>query len=158
MNLVLNDEGLLREVNGACERCRDGVVCGLGLCDEALVALDEDFRGILDRPLADIAEGLTADWGLLGRLGGRPAVRPVIGELLEEWRLDLSGLEGRGSVVSVCSFTRSGRGLALKTGLDSSADALHAAATSKAESVTLRMATKDRDGEREGGEWRRKER
>jgi hypothetical protein len=71
------------------------MVCCLGLCDETLVALDEDFLGFLDRPLADVAERLTADWGLLGRLGGCPAFRPVISELLKERCLDLSGLDTR---------------------------------------------------------------
>ena len=68
------------------------MVRGLGLGDEALVALDEGLLGLFDGPLADVAEGLTADGGLLGRLGWRPAFRPVVGELLKEWSLDLCGL------------------------------------------------------------------
>ena len=50
------------------------MVGSLGLGDETLVALNEDLLRVLNLPLADIAEGLTADWGLLGRLGRSPSV------------------------------------------------------------------------------------
>lgn len=73
-DLVLHDKGLVREVDGALEGSRDGVVRSLGLGNKTLVALDEDILCILDLPLADVAEGLAADWGLLGRLGRCPTV------------------------------------------------------------------------------------
>ena len=92
LDLVLHDEGLVREVDRLRERRGDGVVRGLGLGDEALVALDEGRLGLLDLPLADVAEGLAADGGLLGRLRGSPARRPLVGELLDEGGLDLRGL------------------------------------------------------------------
>ena len=74
LDLVLHDQGLVSELDGVLERRRDGVVCRLGLRDEALVALDKDGLGILDLPLADVRERLAADGGLLGRLRRRPAV------------------------------------------------------------------------------------
>lgn len=80
------------------------MVGSLGLGDEALVALDEDFFWVLYLPLADVAEGLAADGGLLGRLGRCPAFGPVVGELLKERRLDARGLQTSGCVI------RSGRG------------------------------------------------
>ena len=68
LDLVLHDQGLVGELDGVLERRRDGVVCRLGLRDEALVTLDKDGLGILDLPLADVRERLAADGGLLGRL------------------------------------------------------------------------------------------
>ena len=68
------------------------MVCGLGLRDEALVARNDGGEGFLNLPLADIAESLGADWGLLGRLGGRPTLSPVVRELLNEGSLDGSRL------------------------------------------------------------------
>ena len=119
------------------------MVRGLGLGDEAFVALNEDFGSVLDLPLADVAESLAADWGLLGSLGRCPAVRPVVGELLKEWRLDARRLQTSGCTIRVWTWVSRGKArLALKTGLAvSSADALAAAQTrmAEAESATLRM-------------------
>ena len=68
------------------------MVGGLGLGNEALVVLEERLDGVLDLPLADIAESLAADRSLLGGLGGRPPLGPALGELLEEGSLDGCGL------------------------------------------------------------------
>ena len=72
LDLVLDDERLLRKVDGGLERRGDGVVGGLGLRDEALVAVDDGLRGLLDGPLADVAVDLVADGRLLGGLGDGP--------------------------------------------------------------------------------------
>ena len=92
LDLVLDDKRLFREVDGLLEGGRDGVVRGLRLRDEAEVALDDGHRGLLYLPFTDIAESLAADGGLLGRLRGSPARRPLVGELLDEGGLDLRGL------------------------------------------------------------------
>ena len=64
------------------------MVGSLCLSNESLVALDDGDFGILDLPLADVAESFTADWGLLGGLGRCPPVGPVVSELLEEGGLN----------------------------------------------------------------------
>ena len=68
LDLVLHNERLLAEVDGLLKGSRDGVVSSLVLGNEALVALNERGLGILDLPLADVAEGLAANGGLLGGL------------------------------------------------------------------------------------------
>jgi hypothetical protein len=75
LGLVLDDERLASGVDWGGERSGDGVVGGLGLGDEALVA-DKGGAdgGLLDGPLADVREGLAADGGLLGRLARRPSL------------------------------------------------------------------------------------
>ena len=93
LDFVLNNEGLVREADGLGERSRDGMVCRLGFRNEALVAVDEDWLRVFNRPLADVAERLAANRGLLGGLRRRPARGPVVSELLEERRLDLGGLQ-----------------------------------------------------------------
>lgn len=71
------------------------MVGGLILGDESLIADDGDlFEGFFNRPLADVGESLSADGGLFGCLGWRPAFLPVTGELFEEWGLDGGGLVG----------------------------------------------------------------
>ena len=71
------------------------MVGSLGLGYETLVALDEGLNRVLHLPLADVAEGLAADGRLLGGLGRRPPLRPVVSELLEEGGLDRGGLTDR---------------------------------------------------------------
>ena len=93
LDLVLDNERLLGEVDGVVEGSGDGVVGSLSLCYETLVAFKDGLEGILDFPLADIAGSLGADWGLLGRLGGRPTLSPVVRELLDEGSLDGSRLK-----------------------------------------------------------------
>lgn len=74
LDLVLDDERLFREVDGLGERRRDSMVSGLALGYETLVALDDDGRGFLDLPFADITERLGANGSLLGGLGNGPPV------------------------------------------------------------------------------------
>ena len=95
LHLVLHHEGLVLEVHRGRKGGRDGVVGGLGLGDERLLASDERRLGVLDLPFADVRKGLTADGGLFRRLGGRPAFRPVIGELFDEWGGDFRRLGAR---------------------------------------------------------------
>ena len=66
LDLILNNQRFVAEVDGLCKRRGDGVVGRLGLGDESLVALDENGLRVLYLPLADIAEGLATDRGLLG--------------------------------------------------------------------------------------------
>lgn len=92
LDLILNNKRLFGEVDGLSEGRRDGVVGSLGLGNEALVTLNGGLDGVLDLPLADVAERLGANGGLLGRLGGRPPLGPVVSELLKEGGLDGSSL------------------------------------------------------------------
>ena len=64
------------------------MVCSSSLCHETLVAFNENVEGILDLPFSDVAEGLTANRSLLGSLGGRPPLGPLLSELFEEGGLD----------------------------------------------------------------------
>lgn len=88
LHFVLNDEWLVTKLDGMLERRGDGMMRSFGLCHQTLVALNEGFKRFLDFPFADVAEGFSANRSLLGRLGGRPPFRPVLGELLEERCLD----------------------------------------------------------------------
>ena len=88
LHFVLDNQGLLLEVDRLGEGCKDGVVGGLALRNETLVALNEGARRVFDRPLTDIAEGLAADGGLLRCLRRCPPARPVIRELFKEGCLD----------------------------------------------------------------------
>lgn len=108
LDLVLHDERLLREVDRFHKGRRDGVVRRLGLSNEALVTFDEDIFCVFDRPLADVAESLAADWGLLGRLRRRPAFRPVVAELFKERCLDACGLQTSGSVIIIWTWVNWG--------------------------------------------------
>lgn len=92
LHFVLDNQGLLLEVDGLSKGCRNSVVGGLALCNETLVALNEGARRVFDRPLTDIAEGLAADGGLLRCLRRCPPARPVIRELFKEGCLDSSTL------------------------------------------------------------------
>lgn len=89
---VLDDQRLIGKVDGRLEGRRDGVVSSLRLGHETLVAVDDRLRGLLDLPLSDVAESLSADGSLLCRLGDRPPLGPVVRELLEERSLDCCGL------------------------------------------------------------------
>lgn len=92
LDFVLNDKGLSLEVKRGSKGRANGMVRCLALRDETLVTLNDDGVGILDFPLADVRESLAADGSLLRRLRHGPALCPVVGKLLEERRLDLSGL------------------------------------------------------------------
>jgi hypothetical protein len=67
------------------------VVGRLGLGNETLLALDDGVNGLLNGPLAYVAEGLTTNGRLLRRLRWCPSLCPVGCELFEE-----VGLDGRG--------------------------------------------------------------
>ena len=68
LDFILNNQGLVGEVDSLVESSRDGVVGSLGLCDKTLVTLEDRYLRFLDLPLADVAEGLTANGRLLRRL------------------------------------------------------------------------------------------
>ena len=93
LHLVLDDERLVGELDRLLKRRGDGGVSSLGLGDEALVTRDDGSEGFLVLPLANVAERLGADGSLLGRLGGRPTVYPVVRELLNEGGFDRGGLK-----------------------------------------------------------------
>ena len=92
LDLVLHDEGLSLGVDSLREGSRDSVMGRLGLCHETLVAFNGDCRGLFYRPLANVGERLAANGSLFGRFGRCPALRPVIRELFQEWRLNARGL------------------------------------------------------------------
>jgi hypothetical protein len=97
LHLVLHDERLALVVNLLGELGRDGVVRGRVLDNEALVAVDAlVLVGLLDRPLADVGPFLlcvlVGAAGVLLGVGRLPPGLPVVGELLEEVRLDGGGL------------------------------------------------------------------
>jgi hypothetical protein len=62
------------------------------LSHKTSVAFNDGDGRILDLPLANVAEGLTADGSLLGCFRGCPAFSPVVRELLDEVGLESSGL------------------------------------------------------------------
>lgn len=95
LHLVLHYEGLVLEVDRGRKRGRDGVVRSLGLGDETLFASDEKCLRVLDLPLADVRERLAADGSLFGGLRRRPAFRPVVSELFDEWSGDFRRLNAR---------------------------------------------------------------
>lgn len=91
LGLVLDNQGLVLVVNCLWELGRDGVVSGLVLEHETLVAGDSTEHGwLLDGPGTNVLPLLL---GLL-LLGVRdsPSVLPVIGELLEERSLECGWL------------------------------------------------------------------
>ncbi len=110
LDFVLNDERLLTEADRLGEGGGDGVVGSLGLGYETLVALNGGLDGVFDLPLANIAECLTADGGLLGGLGRRPPLGPIVRELFEEGGLDRSRLYARErlarSILRLCKGMR----------------------------------------------------
>lgn len=83
------------------------MVSSLGFCDEGLLANNERRLRVLDFPLADVGEGLAAYRRFFSSLRRRPALRPVVGELFDEWASDFRGLNGRvntrsGNAEDVC--------------------------------------------------------
>jgi hypothetical protein len=66
LDFVLDDERFGFEVDGGGEGCRDGVVGGFGLGDEAMVVRDDDNFGCFDGPFAHVAESFTTHERLLG--------------------------------------------------------------------------------------------
>lgn len=61
LGLILHNEGLAVRVDDLGEWCRDGVLCGLGLDDETLVASEtREDGGLLNGPLARVREDFTA--------------------------------------------------------------------------------------------------
>lgn len=62
LDLVLCDDSLALGVEGSGERCRDGMVSGLGLEHQSLISFDAGVDGgLLDGPLADVREDLQYD-------------------------------------------------------------------------------------------------
>lgn len=102
LDFVLDDERLVAETDGLGEGRGDSMMGRLGLGNETEVALDGRVdRRLLDGPLADVGPGLAAGRSLLGRLRRRPTGGPVVGELLEERRLDRGRLwSSSGATVS----------------------------------------------------------
>lgn len=92
LDLILDNEGFVTEVDSLLERSRNSVVSGLGLCYKTLVAFNDDSGRFFNLPLANIAEGFTANWSLLCGFRGCPPVCPILSELFKERCLDGSGL------------------------------------------------------------------
>jgi hypothetical protein len=118
------------------------VVGGLALGDQTLVTLSDGDQGVLNLPLADVAEGLTTDGSLLGSFRGCPPFRPVLCELFNEWRFDRTRLYIKQSVrrLEKCVRRRT-----VNVGLgasDSEFANAPEAARAKTESATLRMVVR----------------
>ena len=92
LHFVLDNKRLIGEVNRGREWCADSVMRSLGLSDEALVTCNNRLLGLLDGPFTDVAERFGAYRRFLCRLRHSPALRPVIGELLEEGSFDVRRL------------------------------------------------------------------
>lgn len=115
LHLVLNNEGLALVVNLLGELGRDGVVSGGVLDDKTLVAVNSlVLVGLLNSPLANVGPFLFL-LSLVGAasvlLGVRrlPSGLPVIGELLQEVRLDGGGLNDESLLAHSKSFTHAAR-------------------------------------------------
>ena len=91
-DFILNDERLVRDVDGLVEGGRYGVVRRDTLCHETTIALDDRGGSFFDRPFANVGESFTANRSLLSGLGGSPPVVPTFGELLNKRCFDLGGL------------------------------------------------------------------
>lgn len=93
LDLILDNQGLAGVVDLGGELGGDGVVSGLVLQDETLVALNalEDGR-LLNRPLAHVRPILIALCVLALSVRWSPSRLPVVGELFKEWSLDLGWL------------------------------------------------------------------
>ena len=100
LDLILNDEGLALVVNLLGELGRDGVVSGRVLDDETLVALHalQDGR-LLDGPLAHVGPVFLRRRILLLSMRRGPPGGPVLGELLQERRLQRGRLGGTKSAI-----------------------------------------------------------
>ena len=68
LDLVLDHERIVFEVDRLLERSGYGVMGSLVFRHEALVAVDDRRQCVLDGPLTDVAESLTADGRLFRRL------------------------------------------------------------------------------------------
>jgi hypothetical protein len=90
--LILNDERLVRNVDGLVEGGRYGVVRRDTLCDETMIALNDSGGRFFDRPFANVGESFTANRGLLSGLRGSPPVFPTVSELLKKRCVDFRGL------------------------------------------------------------------
>jgi hypothetical protein len=144
-DLILNDEWLVRNVDGLVEGGRYSVMRRDALCDKTEIALNDRGGSFFDCPFANVGESFTANRSLLSGLRGCPPVLPTFGELLNKRCFDFRGLwmvcENKGGREEVLSLT-------LKTGL-SSADAVYAkVATRSAGSAMPRMTLIDRKGPR----------
>lgn len=95
LDFVLYNKGLGLEVNGLGEGSRDSMMGSLALRNEALVAVNDGDRRVLDLPFTDVAEGLATDWRLLRCFRRCPAFSPVLCELLDKRSLDRGGLRQR---------------------------------------------------------------
>ena len=115
-DFILNDEWLVRNVDGLVEGGRYGVVRRDALCDETMIALDDKGGSFFDRPFTNVGESFTANRSLLSGLRGSPPVFPTISELLNERCIDFRGLwiecENKGEREGALSLT-------LKAGLSS---------------------------------------
>lgn len=93
LDLILNDEGLALGVDLLGEFRRDGVVGSSVLDNKTLVTLHALVdSGLLDGPLADVGPFFLRALGILLGVGRLPPLLPVVGELLEEWGLELGRL------------------------------------------------------------------
>ncbi len=93
LDLVLNDERLVRNVNWFVEWGRDCVVRRDALRNETEVALNDGGGCFFDQPFANIREDFITNGGLLSSLRGCPPVLPALGKLFEERSLDFCGLQ-----------------------------------------------------------------
>jgi hypothetical protein len=91
-DLILDDERLVGNVDGLVEGGRYGVVRRDTLCDETMIALNDNGGSFFDRPFANVGESFTANRSLLSGLRGSPPVFPTFGELLNKRCIDFRGL------------------------------------------------------------------
>lgn len=91
-DFILDDEWLVRNIDGLAERGRNGMVRSNALCNETEIALDEGGGRFFDCPFANIRESFTTNGGLLGGLRASPPVIPSVGELLYKGGFDFRAL------------------------------------------------------------------
>jgi hypothetical protein len=95
-DLILNDERLVRNVDGLVKGSRYGMVGRDTLCNETIIALNDRGGSFFDRPFANVGESFTANRSLLGGLRGSPPVFPTFSELLNKRCVDFRGLRMEG--------------------------------------------------------------
>lgn len=94
LDFVLNNKRVVLVVNRLGEFGGDGVVSSLVLDDQALVTLHALEHGrLLNGPGSNVCPFLVIGLDILLCVRRLPSVLPVVCELLEEWRLELGGLE-----------------------------------------------------------------
>lgn len=95
LDFILNNQRLALVVDDLGEFGRDGVMGGGVLDHQALITLNtlEDGR-FLNSPFADVSPLLFGRLVVLFGVRFLPPLIPVVGELLEERRLELGSLEG----------------------------------------------------------------